>query len=187
MYKNDAVDSVKDSPKESGLAILFDSSFFQSLKNTATILAKDTAELVSKGILPDLCTGDKKADTVEERAHRAAEIIASDPTMSKQEDRDALTKLLREAKDDKCEAQLLRAINDELKKRGINEHLKISEQHIVNPRTDEHLYYETLDLVVPAPPQDGKARQTPPLSDHVVFLGVITSYTEGSAIPRNPK
>src|SRR5437868_6188414 len=97
MYNNDATNAVKDSPKESGLAIMFDYSFFQSLKDTATILAKDTAELVTKGILPELSTThDAKAEATEERARRAAEIIARDPYLKTQEDKDEITKMLRE-------------------------------------------------------------------------------------------
>ena len=168
MYNNDATAPVKDSPKESGIAILFDYSFFQSLKDTATILAKDTAELVTKGILPELSTShDAKADATEERARRAAEIIARDPYLGKQEDQDEILKMIREAKKDGTEGQLLAAINKELDKQGSHRYLRTSEQHEINPHTGDDEFFETLNLVS----TQGRERTS-------TYIGLIDSHTQ---------
>jgi len=164
MYKNDTIEPAKDSPKESGLAIMFDYSFFQSLKNTATILAKDTAELMTKGILPELSTSDSKADTVEDKARHAADIIAADPGLAKQEDKDEIAKLLRDAKENGTERALLAAINKELQERGSNSRLNISIDHADNPHTGDTEFFEKLSMTVTV---NGKREE--------IFVGLIST------------
>jgi len=170
MYAADASVVVQDSPKESGLSNLLDLPFLKSLKNTAAILARDTADLVTRGLLPELSTSneDEKAAAVEERTRQAIEILARDPHLRKQEDKDAIVKLFRAAAKDGRQGSLMNAINEEAKERGLDCYLKITAQRIVNPRTDEHDYFETLSLVPFKPKYD----------ESNTYLGVFYSRDE---------